>query len=140
MSKRDDNHYLVDMLLNGRLVVESTAGFDFQSFLIDREKQDAVAFRISIIGEAARSVTGVTRQQIADLPWPKITGMRHRIVHDYQDIKLEVIWRVATEHVPEMIVLLTRFLSARGIPTEDPDGPASEAAGGEDRASSDQPT
>ena len=54
MSKKDDNHYLVDMLVNARLVSESVSSVTREQFDGDREKQDSVAFRISIIGEAAR--------------------------------------------------------------------------------------
>src|SRR4051794_36665300 len=103
MSKKDDNHYLVDMLVNAQLVAESVRGVTREQFDADREKQDSVAFRISIIGEAARYVSETTRQRIPQLPWPKVTGMRHRIAHEYADIDLDIVWRVASDYVPEML-------------------------------------
>lgn len=122
MANKDDAHYLVDMLVNAQLVAESTAGVTFDSFLGDREKQDSVAFRISIIGEAARYVSHATRVRVPDLPWPKITGMRHRIAHDYNEIDLDIVWRVATLYVPELLQVLTDFLSREGLMP--PDGGA----------------
>jgi uncharacterized protein with HEPN domain len=127
MSKKDDTHYLVDMLVNAQLVSESARGVSRQQFDADREKQDSVAFRISIIGEAARYVTEPTRLRIPQLPWPKITGMRHRIAHEYSEIDQDVVWRVATVYVPELLEAITSFLATCGIDLSDPAGPSSSA-------------
>jgi uncharacterized protein with HEPN domain len=132
MSKKDDNHYLVDMLVNAQLVAESVRGVTREQFDADREKQDSVAFRISIIGEAARYVSETTRQRIPQLPWPKVTGMRHRIAHEYADIDLDIVWRVATDYVPEMLTAISTYLDNAGVGSDgakgagpDPNAPKS---------------
>lgn len=38
---------------------------------------------IEIIGEAANMLTKELRERHADISWPLIIGMRHRLVHDY---------------------------------------------------------
>jgi uncharacterized protein with HEPN domain len=119
MSKKDDNHYLVDMLVNARLVTESVRTATREQFDADREKQDSVAFRISIIGEAARYVSESTRAKIPQLPWPKVTGMRHRIAHEYSEIDHDVVWRVATVYVPELLQAVTQYLDAAGVQSTD---------------------
>ena len=115
MSKKDDNHYLVDMLVNAQLVSESVRDVTREQFDTDREKQDSIAFRISILGEAARYVSEATRQQIPQLPWPKVTGMRHRIAHEYAEIDLDIVWRVATVYVPELLPAITTYLNDAGV-------------------------
>jgi len=35
-----------------------------------------------------------------ELPWREITGLRHKLVHDYFVVDLEVVWRTATVDIP----------------------------------------
>ena len=38
-----------------------------------------------------------------DIPWPKIVAMRHILAHEYGEVKQEVVFRIATAHIPELI-------------------------------------
>ncbi|CAG0958874.1 hypothetical protein PHYC_00617 [Phycisphaerales bacterium] len=58
---------------------------------------------MEIIGEASRKVSRAFRDANPALPWPKIAGQRHRIAHEYDLVEDQLIWRVATVHVPELI-------------------------------------
>jgi uncharacterized protein with HEPN domain len=62
-----------------------------------------VAHLLQIIGEASRQVTQPTRDRYPTLPWSKIVGMRHRIVHEYFRINFELVWDTATLSVPELL-------------------------------------
>ncbi|MEJ2287437.1 MAG: DUF86 domain-containing protein, partial [Deinococcales bacterium] len=33
-------------------------------------------------------------------PWRQITGIRHRLVHDYMDVDYDILWEVATRDLP----------------------------------------
>lgn len=61
---------------------------------------------IQEIGEAAARVTDAGRSRFPDLPWPKMVGMRHILVHAYFEIDWDTIWRVASEDMPPLIELL----------------------------------
>jgi len=49
------------------------------------------------------------RDAYPDIPWPRIVGLRHRIVHDYFGIDTELIWEIASKDAPD----LTRLLEGR---------------------------
>ena len=53
---------------------------------------------IEIIGEAAYQVSQTARDQLPDIPWDDIIGMRHRLVHAYFDINLDILWRTVCAH------------------------------------------
>ena len=36
------------------------------------------------------------------IPWKQIIGMRNRIVHGYDTINIEIVWRTAIESIPEL--------------------------------------
>jgi uncharacterized protein with HEPN domain len=61
---------------------------------------------IEIIGEAAYQIPQETREQLQDIPWEDIVGMRHRLVHAYFDINLDILWQTVQEDLPGLISLL----------------------------------
>ena len=36
------------------------------------------------------------------IPWKSIKGMRNRIVHDYENVDLSVLWGTIKESLPEL--------------------------------------
>ena len=66
---------------------------------------------IEIIGEAAYRVSPATRAELQDIPWDAIIGMRHRLVHAYFDVNLDILWRTVTDELPSLIDILTPHLT-----------------------------
>jgi uncharacterized protein with HEPN domain len=55
---------------------------------------------LQIIGEAAYRVPDEVKAQTPNIPWAKIIGMRHILVHDYFQIDTEVVWEVVEKDLP----------------------------------------
>ena len=72
----------------------------------------AVVQAIQIIGEAASRISSETRTTTPLVPWARITGMRNRLVHAYDEINHEVVWQTATEEIPALLPLLNPLLPA----------------------------
>jgi len=65
---------------------------------------------LEIIGEAAFRISPATRTELQDIPWDAIIGMRHRLVHAYFDINLDILWRTVTDELPDLVdVLIPRL-------------------------------
>ena len=80
-------------------------------FIADNtEKQDAVARRIEIIGEATAHLSDETRTLLPDLPFRKMRGMRNIVAHDYGHVDVALVWKAATGTIPLIRVLLDQFL------------------------------
>lgn len=69
----------------------------------------AVVRAIEIVGEAAGKVTPETRAALPEIRWPDIIGMRNRIVHDYTNVDYSIVWKVAEEDLPGLIVTLEKL-------------------------------
>ncbi len=91
------------------------AGREAMSFVRDRTSADlgsdrllvlALVKEVEIIGEAAYQLSEETRATIPDMPWEDIIGMRHRLVHAYFDINLDVLWRTVEDDLPVLVSLL----------------------------------
>lgn len=54
------------------------------------------------IGEAVRALTPDILAKAPDIPWAKIMGMRHILVHDYFTVDTEVVWDVIERDLPDL--------------------------------------
>lgn len=80
-----------------------------------REDLDAIQWAglvkmIEVIGEAAGKVTVERRHRHPEVEWDGIIGMRHRLVHDYANIDQDIVWGVATDHLPRLVQLLEQIV------------------------------
>jgi uncharacterized protein with HEPN domain len=57
---------------------------------------------LQIIGEAARTLPQDVRNHAPEIPWPKIVGMRHILVHDYFEIDAGAVWEAVERDIPEL--------------------------------------
>ncbi|MGH7176345.1 MAG: HepT-like ribonuclease domain-containing protein [Tepidisphaeraceae bacterium] len=55
------------------------------------------------IGEAASRTTDVGRARAPALPWTKMVGMRHILVHAYFNIDADAVWKVVEEQLPALV-------------------------------------
>ena len=75
---------------------------DLSTFLIDHKTQDAVVRQFEIIGEATKRISEDYRDKHSEIPWADMAGMRDVLIHDYIDVNLEIVWKTATEDIPEI--------------------------------------
>lgn len=68
--------------------------------------QFAVLHALQIVGEAAARVSDEVRSVHPGIPWAEIVGMRHRIVHDYGRVNMEVVRQVLERDLPALILQL----------------------------------
>jgi uncharacterized protein with HEPN domain len=57
-------------------------------------KQVWVVRHLEIIGESASRISTETQIRFPEVPWGKMIGMRHVLVHGYFDIDLDIVWSV----------------------------------------------
>lgn len=75
-------------------IEEYTKGYDKVAFMADHKTQDAVIRQMEIIGEAAGKIPAKIAED-CPIAWDKITGMRHRLIHDYMGVDLIIVWQTA---------------------------------------------
>jgi uncharacterized protein with HEPN domain len=77
-------------------------GFSFGDFMADKKTVSACAFTVSPTGELANEISEDTQNKHDYIPWQSIRGMRNKIVHDYENIDLAVLWGTITKSLPEL--------------------------------------
>lgn len=83
-----------------RYMEEVDAFTDFEN---KDEKVDAVILNLEQIGETAKKLSDETKQNYPSIHWPSIIGLRNIISHEYEGIKLNIIYDIATENISELL-------------------------------------
>ena len=111
---------LLHMLTGIKRLNRMLEGVSKEMFLDDLRLQDATAFDISTIGEAASNVTDEFKALHPEIPWIQMRGLRNRLVHifDYEQIDYDIIWIVATEELPALEPKIRSALSTIPLPDD----------------------
>jgi uncharacterized protein with HEPN domain len=103
---------LLDLIQACSRIISFTSGIDKSKFQGDQQLKSAVSFQISILGEAVKRLSVELKSRHPEIAWRKITGMRDRLIHGYDDIDIEELWNTALRDVPELLDQLRRIQTA----------------------------
>jgi uncharacterized protein with HEPN domain len=95
--------YLLDILGAAHLVQEFIEGVDWQAFEADLMRQSAVMRQIEVMGEATKRLSEEFRASYPNIPWRNIAGMRDILIHAYDHVDLDEVWKAATVSIPALI-------------------------------------
>ena len=107
-----DSAYLADILRAAKAIARFVSGVNKQQFIANEEKYEAVNRKFEIIGEAARHLSPEARRELPDVPWQLITAMRNILIHDYDDVNLNVVWDTIQDDLPSLTAKVEAYLAA----------------------------
>ena len=112
---RDDRQRLQD-ILEAIELIEKYASKGRTAFEQDELIQTWFLRHLQIIGEASRALSDNIRDSHTEIPWAKIIGMRHILVHNYFEIDLPIVWNAVELELPELKGKVTAILQEMGGP------------------------
>jgi uncharacterized protein with HEPN domain len=113
---RDEEVFLEDILHACARIQRYTVGVTLEDLWNDEKTVDAVVRNLEIIGEAAKSVTPLTRDAIAEVEWKRLAGLRDILIHEYFGVDIEIIWDIVQTRLPDLIGAISHYLGADKAP------------------------
>jgi uncharacterized protein with HEPN domain len=108
---RDWLLYLGDLIESGEKIERFVSGRTFETFLFDEAIFDAVLFNLQVIGEATKKLPAEARSALSEAGGAGPARLRDLIAHHYFALDAEIIWEVATTHVPRMLAQAREVLN-----------------------------
>jgi uncharacterized protein with HEPN domain len=93
----------IEDILEFALELEKCVELGKTNFLEDKVTSRAIERILELIGEAATAMSPEGRSEFPNVDWSGALGMRTWLAHAYHRINSDLIWKTATESVPEMI-------------------------------------
>ena len=113
MTRRDDTFALRHMRDHALEAVAATRGRSRADLDDDRLFALALTKLVEIIGEAANRVSLATRDVQPRIPWNQIVGTRNRLVHGYDQVDFDILWRIVAVELPPLIQQIEAILAGR---------------------------
>ena len=101
-----DDATLLDILRAAQLAVAFKGDLDKPAFLNDLKTQSAVLHQLLVLGEAVKRLSEGFRTSHPAIPWRMIAGMRDKLIHAYDAVDLDEVWKTVDIDLPHLITLL----------------------------------
>ncbi len=105
-----DNATLIDSARAARLVLAFKSSVAKDAFMEDQKTQSAVMHQLLVIGEAVKRLSSEFRDGHANIPWALMAGMRDNLIHEYDDVDLDEVWKTAEREIPALLLALAPLL------------------------------
>lgn len=111
MSRHDLEVRLQHMLDAAREAGTLVAGRPRADYDGDRTLRLALVRLLEVVGEAAGRIPMDFRDSHPEIPWFGVVGLRNRLIHGYDEVDYDIVWRILTEDIPSLITRLEEAIS-----------------------------
>lgn len=104
--RHDIDASLADMLIAARRAVKRLGDTSESEFSEDTDLQWILFSQLLILGEAANRIDRRDQDELNQVPWSAMVGMRNRLVHGYDSIDWSVVYFTVRDQLPRLVELL----------------------------------
>ena len=110
MTPRSYADSIQDMLEAMEDIRDFIQGQNQEAFSKDRKTINAVVRSLGVIGEAAKRIPEELRREHADIPFRYMAGASDKLIHDYTNVDLGMVWNMITVELPPLEQPLRQLL------------------------------
>lgn len=107
---KDDSIYLEHIETNLKRILSYSSGISKEDFLNNNQMQDACIRQIEIMGEATKRISEPFKEKHPEVPWKDMAGMRDKLIHDYLDVDLNIVYQTVAVDIPKLLPVIERIL------------------------------
>ena len=105
---KNDHYYLEKIKTDVAFIEKHMRDIDIEELNTNEILLDSMLFRMIQISENSKKLSYEYKSSRADLPWNEMTGLRNRIVHDYGNVDLKIVYETLKYDIPELLALLSK--------------------------------
>lgn len=109
-NKKTDPYYLRKITADLTFIINHTNGLSRAQLEENEVLLDSVMFRLIQVSENSDKLTADFKSCYASIPWRAIKGLRNRIVHEYGNVDLSVVYDTVREDIPRLLRDLKEIL------------------------------
>lgn len=105
-----DPESLIDIAQAAQRILRFMQGVSRDDLEANEEKQSAILYQLTIIGEATKRLSQELRQQHPEIPWKQMAGMRDIVTHHYDEVDPDIVWQVIEINLPDILAMIEPLL------------------------------
>lgn len=103
---KDDNYHIQKIKQDLVFIIQHMENTDQKELDENEVLLDSMLFRMIQISENSKRLTEEYKMAHDSVPWNALYGLRNRIVHDYGNVVLDIIYQTLKNDIPEMLELI----------------------------------
>lgn len=103
---KNDQYYIDNLREDLRFITKHMENVDMEELCTNEVLQGAMLFRLIQISENAKKLSEEYLENHKDIPWNSLYGLRNRIVHDYGNVNLEIVYNTLHSDIPELLEMI----------------------------------
>ena len=111
MLAKRDLATLIDIANAAQAALDFLGAMSLREFISDRKAVSSVQHQLMIMGEAVKRLSAECKDRMPEIAWGQIARMRDRLIHSYDDVDLEIVWRTVQKDVPTVLDQIQRLIS-----------------------------
>lgn len=105
---KNDNYYIQKIIKDLEFIVVHMRNIDLEELNNNEILLDSMLFRMIQISENAKKLSERYKNKYKFMPWNALYGLRNRIVHDYGNVDLNVVYDTLKEDIPELLKIISK--------------------------------
>ena len=97
---KNDAYYIDKIKYSIDRIDATMDGISYDEFINDSDKQDITMFHLIQISENAKKISDEYKKEHNSIPWGDIYGLRNKLVHDYGNVVLDIVYDTLTIDIP----------------------------------------
>lgn len=110
-NKKDNSYYIKKIVKDLAFILEHTKGLTRKELEENEILIDSVMFRLIQVSENSDKLTDEFKAYNKTVPWRAMKGMRNRIVHEYGNVDLTVVYDTVVNDIPALLELLQEIVA-----------------------------
>lgn len=99
---KNDEYYIGRIERDIDFIIQNTKDLSLDGFNENEMLQDSMMFRLVQISENAGHISQNYKSDHPEIPWKDISGLRNRIVHDYGNISMKLVFSTLKNDIPAL--------------------------------------